>query len=151
MSRGKNSDRVAIDHLIKMFLGVFDNRKGKAVNLNTLNDICAPDCVITKACGDTPSIYTLAEFIAPRQKLLCGGGLIEFHEFEISQDTLVFGAIAQRNSIYQKSGIYNGEEFSTRGVKITQLINVFGQWKIMALAWDDETDTNKIPSGLMSH
>src|SRR5689334_8875606 len=96
------ADLVAIDAVIVAFFGAFSNKHGSA-DLGRLRALAIAQCVIVKA--STSEIYGLEDFIAPRTKLLNGGPLAEFEEVETSSSTDIFGNIAQRLSLYRKSGI----------------------------------------------
>jgi len=130
-------DRAAIDALVEIFFGAFSNLHGPA-NVQSVYDVCMPQAIITKAAGDTPETYRLDEFIAPRAKLLNGGGLTGFSERETGHDTYIFGKIAQRRSDYTKSGVLSGRPFTTHGHKVFQFLKTPAGWKIAAVAWDDE-------------
>lgn len=130
-------DRADIDALVQVFFSAFSNLDGPA-NVRVVYDVCIPQAVITKAVGATPEMYTLAEFIEPRTKLLNGGGLTGFSERETGHDTYIFGKIAQRRSDYTKSGVLSGERFAANGHKVFQFVKTPAGWKISAVAWDDE-------------
>lgn len=139
-------DKRAIDAVVRAFFAVFDNRRGRRPTLEVLHDLCVARCVIVKATTDGPVLYDLPGFIAPRAQLLTGGELVDFHEEEVWNRTDVFGGIGQRLSVYRKSGILSGEPFETRGVKSIQLVKTGDDWKISAVAWDDERAGLAIPS-----
>jgi hypothetical protein len=130
-------DRADIDALVEAFFSAFSNLDGDA-DVRVVYDLCIPQAVITKAAGDAPESYMLNEFIEPRVKWLNDGTLTEFSETETDHDTFVFGRIAQRRSDYTKSGVLNGEPFTTRGHKVFQFVKASAGWRISAVAWDDE-------------
>ena len=133
----KKAEESEINTLTKKFFTVFSNGSKQTPNLNILKSFCIPDIRIIKNT-DTPEIYTLQEFITPREKILTNGTLSNFIEEEISHTTQVFGKIAQRFSLYIKRGELNSAPFETLGVKTFQFIQIEGQWKISAIAWSDE-------------
>lgn len=132
-------DKAEIDELTKRFYALFTNRDGAQPNVAGIYDIFIPEGSIIKTCGD-PAIYDLKKFIAPRERLLNDGDLLEFEEEEAWERTSVVGDIAQRLSLYRKSGILRGEPFEGRGIKSMQFVRMNAQWKMMAAAWDDERD-----------
>ena len=138
-------DKRTIDAVVRAFFAVFDNRHGRRPALEALHDLCVAQCVIVKATTDGPVLYDLAGFIAPREKLLCSGELVDFHEEEIWDRTDVFGGIGQRLSVYRKSGTLSGDAFVTKGMKSIQLVKTGSDWKISAVAWDDERAGLAIP------
>lgn len=92
-----------------------------------------------------PEIYALETFIKPREVLLNSGELINFSEFEIKNETKIFGNIAQRFCSYKKMGELNGEYFKSFGMKTIQFIKTADGWKISSVAWDDEKENLKLP------
>ena len=131
------TDLAAIDAVIAAFFAAFNNKSG-AATLSRLRDLSIPQCVIVKA--ETSEIYGLEDFIAPRARLLNGGPLADFEEVETSSSTDVFGNIAQRLSLYRKSGILSGTRFTATGVNQFLLVRLNAKWKIAAVTWDDERD-----------
>ena len=69
---------------------------------------------------------------------MTNGSLTNFCEREISHSTELFGNIAQRFSLYEKTGERNGEHFETKGIKTIQFVKVNGKWKMSSVAWSDE-------------
>lgn len=141
-------ERQAIDALVSMFFAVFDNRGGRRPRLNTLYDICLPQCVITKSGPGGLTVMGLDAFIEPRAALLSGGGLTEFFEEEVSGRTEVFGGVAQRLSVYRKAGVLDGIAFAARGMKTLQFARAADGWRISAVAWEDEREGLPIPERL---
>lgn len=139
------AEKRGIDAVVAQFFAVFTNKDGLVVDLDTLRKFCLSDCVVIKTCGDPHAIYDLSGFIAPRQKLLSEGELVNFSEKEIWENTEIFGSIAQRFCLYTKSGVLMGERFEARGMKSIQLIKTVEGWKISAVTWDDERDGVAIP------
>ena len=95
-----------------------------------------------------PEAYSLEEFLRPREELLTSGTLVDFEETEISSRTDVYGQIAQRASLYRKSGVLAGVSFQTKGVKTFQFVRTPAGWKISAVAWDDEREGFRVPANL---
>ena len=46
--------------------------------------------------------------------------------------------ITQRFLAYRETGVLQGERFDTRGMNTIQFVRKDGDWKMSALAWDDE-------------
>ena len=129
--------QVALDEVTRVFFGAFTNKHG-APNVDALGKLFIPQAVITKRSSAACEIMTVAQFIAPRLKLLTEGALKDFEEWETSARTEIFGGIAQRFSTYEKAGVIAGQPFTGRGVKTIQFIQLDGEWRISALAWEDE-------------
>ncbi|MEC0227281.1 hypothetical protein [Paenibacillus alba] len=138
-------DKQNIDKLTEMFFNSFTNKNGMKPNVRGLHQLFIPNGIIIKTCGVKPEIYNLEQFIEPREKLLNDGLLIDFKEEEVSETTEIFGNIAHRFSLYQKSGLLSGVSFETKGMKTIQFIKKEDGWKISAVAWDDEREGLQIP------
>ena len=146
----KVQDKKEIDHLIGEFFNVFCNKGGAEPRLERLNDLFIKEGLIIKNSGPVPEISNVQQFIEPRERILNDGTLREFIEEEVSEQTDIFGNIAQRISIYRKSGILSSQPFQGRGVNTFQLIRTVEGWKLSALAWDDEREGFALPGDLGS-
>jgi hypothetical protein len=134
------NDKAAIDGVVRRFYSLFTNRNGTLPNLAAIHELFIRDGVIVKTCGEIPVVYDLAGFIEPRERLLRDGELLEFEEEEVRERTSIMGYVAQRFSMYRKSGVLRGEPFEARGIKTMQFIRTNGTWKMSAVAWDDERE-----------
>ena len=132
------NDKAAIDALTGIFFDAFTNRDGKTPAVDRLYEVFVPQALIVKNTGDEPVVYDVAGFVEPRRALLMGGTLSDFREAEVSERTEIFGRIAHRFSIYEKSWKSEGKQFEGRGAKTIQFVRMPQGWKISALAWDDE-------------
>ena len=127
-----------IDALVAAFFAVFDNRDGVRADLDQLRTLCIAQALLIKAVGPTPDICDLDAFIAPRERLLNAGTLVDFHEQELSARTEIFGNVAQRWCRYRKAGVLDGRAFATEGMKGLQFLRTPQGWRISAVLWDDE-------------
>ncbi|MBL4643785.1 MAG: hypothetical protein JKY44_09365 [Flavobacteriaceae bacterium] len=132
------TEQALIDKVTHQFFSAFTNINGKKPAIQHLKKICIEQVVIINNNSQVPAIYTLESFIKPREELLTNGTLINFSESEISHNTEIFNTIAHRFSLYKKSGVLNGVEFYTEGMKTIQFIKVAGKWKICSIAWSDK-------------
>lgn len=137
-----------IDALTAAFFRLFTPQADGRVDLSGVQALFIPQGLIVKACGDDHAAYDLAGFIAPREALLNGGRLTDFSEHEVSHRTEVLGQVAQRLSLYRKSGCLDGVRFDTRGVKTFQYVKAPQGWRISAVAWDDERPGLRLPDTL---
>lgn len=126
-----------IDELVSIFFGIFTNVKGQEPGWETIHTVCIPQAVIIKKEGLSETVYDLNSFINPRRKILSDGTLTEFEETETQSETKITGNIAQRFSIYQKSGYLNGNYFKEYGNKFFQFIKTGSGWKINSVIWED--------------
>ncbi|NKI68882.1 DUF4440 domain-containing protein [Collimonas pratensis] len=144
-SLAQAADQSEIDALVRAFFSVFTNKNGARPEVDAIHRMFIPQGLIIKCHGDHREIYTLQQFIAPRLQLLTSGQLTDFQEQEVSARTDIFGGIAQRYSVYEKSGVLDGQAFHAYGVKTLQLIRMEDGWKMVSLAWEDERDGLGIP------
>ncbi|MEJ2193633.1 MAG: GNAT family protein, partial [Ignavibacteriaceae bacterium] len=132
------NDKTEIDKLTTRFYSLFTNTNGVTPNVEDIKDIFISKGTLINNTGDTPEVFNLKEFIEPRQKILTDGTLTNFIEKEIIDKTEIFGNIAQRFSLYEKSGKLNGENFETKGMKTIQFVKINKEWKMSSVAWCDE-------------
>jgi hypothetical protein len=130
-------DKADLDRLMTAFLGAFTNVGGLAPNVQVIRDVFLPEGMIISTVGTEPVVYDLESFIAPREKLLTDGTLTEFSEWEVAEETEIFGSIAHRFSSYRKSGLRDGVPFEGEGRKTTQFVRTPGGWRMSSMAWDD--------------
>ncbi|MFT3898087.1 MAG: hypothetical protein QM719_10415 [Thermomonas sp.] len=142
------ADLTAIDTLAARMYAAFDNRGGRAPDLDGLREVFLPQCAICKAIPGQEQVQSLDAFIEQRRPLLTQGRLVDFDERETDARTWIDGNTASRRSLYAKSGVLDGVSFRTRGAKQMQLVRLDGRWWIAALAWDDEREGFEPPSSL---
>lgn len=136
--REAQRDRDALDALTGRLYRAFRNAGGIAPAVDTLYEVFLPDARIVKAVSTVPETMSLQAFVESRRTVLTDGTLIDFDEWEIDQRTVVLGHLASRWSLYRKIGRKDGVAFDLRGFKSLQCVRVGDDWKIAALAWDDE-------------
>lgn len=126
-----------IDRVTAEFFGAFDNCGGRPADLARLRGLLLPGAVVVRT-GAELVVYSVEEFIAPRDELLNGGRLVEFREWETSERTEVSGDVACRIGTYRKSGILDGEPYTGGGTKTFQFVRTPGdEWRIAAFSWSD--------------
>lgn len=148
ITRERTEDECAVDALVREFYEVFTNRDGRRPRLERLLDLVARDGILVRAVGADPEMDDLARFIAPRERMLNDGTIRDFAEHEVEGRTTFFGNIAQRLSLYEKSGVRDGVGFRTRGVKAMTFARSSRGWRIVAVAWDDERPGSPPPERL---
>lgn len=126
-----------IDALTAEFFGAFDNRGGKAADVARLRRLMLPGGVLV-VTGPSLTVCTVEEFIEPRERLLSGGRLVEFAEWETSERTDIAGDVAARFGEYGKSGFLDGEPYEGRGSNAFQFVRTAQGWRIAAYSWHDQ-------------
>ncbi|MCB9278216.1 MAG: GNAT family N-acetyltransferase [Lewinellaceae bacterium] len=130
-------DKAKIDRLTARFFDIFTNADGRRPDWDAVYSTCIPEALIIKKSGLDQEVYNLDSFIAPRRKLLSGGALTGFSEWEESEETRISGHIAQRFSQYRKKGVMDGRPFEQSGRKLFQFIKTGTGWQITAVVWED--------------
>jgi len=129
--------KIELDELTADFFGAFDNRGGKAPDVARIRRLMLPGGVIVKT-GAQFTVYTVEEFIEPRERLLTSGQLVDFAEWETSEHTDIEGDVASRFLTYAKAGVMDGTAFTGRGTKAIQFVRTSDGWRIAAVSWFDE-------------
>ena len=132
------SDKIEINNLTEQFFNLFDNTNNKIPDWTIVQKICIPEIIIIKKTGLNEIVYNLANFIEPRKEILSDGTLTNFQEQELHEETQIIGHIAQRRSMYQKSGNLSGRLFTETGTKLFQFIKTNDGWRISSLVWEDD-------------
>ncbi|MEV6974067.1 DUF4440 domain-containing protein [Kitasatospora sp. NPDC093806] len=125
-----------IDQLTAEFFGAFDNRDGNGADVARLRRLMLPQGVIVST-GPELTVYSVEEFIEPRERLLSDGRLVDFSEWETSERTEIAGGVASRFGEYRKSGVLNGEPYEGGGTKTIQFVRTPEGWRIAAFSWSD--------------
>jgi hypothetical protein len=141
------ADRAAIADIVRTFFEAFTSGPGCAERMDALRAAFLPQAVIVRTGGGEPAVYDVDGFIAPRQVILTDGTLEEFHEWELSGHTELFGDIAHHFCSYEKEGVQAGEPLAGRGMKTMQLVRTDAGWRISGVAWDDEREGLSIGEG----
>jgi hypothetical protein len=138
MTDATDTDRALLEGMVDAFFAAFTSGEGCGERLGVLREIFLAEAVIVRTGGGEPAVYGVEEFIAPRQALLEGGSLVDFHEWAVTGRTEIFGDIAHWWGSYAKQGVQDGVAFTGRGMKTMQFIRSTDGWRISAAAWDDE-------------
>ena len=125
-----------IDEVVAAFFAAFDNRE-RTPTLDEVVSVFTDDASLTAVGPDGAKTCSPHEFAEPRVRMLTDGTLIDFHEWEIEADTLIFDHIAARRSRYRKSGRLHGEPYNGEGRKVISLCRLQGRWRIVSVLWED--------------
>lgn len=134
------SDHDDIAGLVEVFFAAFTSGPDLAQRMDALRAAMLPSAVVVRTCGQTPAVYDVEGFLAPRYALLSGGSLTDFREWPTSGRTEVAGDVAHHWCTYAKQWWQDGEQNTGRGVKSVQCVRTDDGWRISAAAWDDERD-----------
>lgn len=135
---GAGADALRLNEITGAFFGIFTNTGNRRPDWSLADRICIPGAMIICKAGAKHTVYNLDSFITPRREILSDGTLTEFQEREIREETTVVNNIAQRYSVYRKSGVLGGKPFEQEGNKFFQFIKTEDGWKISSVLWEDE-------------
>jgi hypothetical protein len=138
-------DKQCIDALTTELFRIFSPAPGTTVSLQRIHDLFIPQGIIVRTCGPNAEVFSISEFIVPRERMLNDGTLVDLCEHEEWETTEIFGNVAQRFLAYRKTGVLHGEHFNTRGMQTIQFVRKDAEWKMSAMAWDDERHGVVIP------
>jgi hypothetical protein len=126
-----------ISELVSGFFDSFDNRNNRIPDFNLFTSYFLEDSVIGNRTNTDINIWSLRDFWEPRNELLTGGRLTEFHEWETEFETSIFDGIAIRHCTYQKEGLLDGLPYGGIGTKCFQLALTPDGWRIAYILWED--------------
>ena len=135
-----------LDRLTREFFRSVSFTPGTAPDYQHIHTLFIEQGLLIKNVSPTPEISSVSQFIAPRRESVRIGELTDFHEAELSENTVIFGNVAHRFSTYTKSGTLKGSSFIGRGMISTQFINTPRGWKVSSMAWDDERPGLHVPA-----
>jgi hypothetical protein len=132
------SPKALIDQLMDKFFAAVSFEKGARPDYDGLRTLFLDRGQLIKSSGAQPEIMSIDTFIAPRMAQVMSGELEAFCEVEIVEHTDIFGNIAQRFSVYRKTGVLGGSALDVLGIITTQFVHMAEGWRISSMAWDDE-------------
>jgi Domain of unknown function (DUF4440) len=88
---------------------------------------------------------TISQFIDRMKELRAEGKLVSFEETPLGCTVRVFGHVAVA---FAACEMLENNSTVTRDVSAIVLVRDTGPWRIVAQAWDVETESNRIPSDL---
>jgi hypothetical protein len=141
----ESGSKAEIDTLTAAFFRAVSFDDGETPPYANLYDIFIESGQIIKNSSSSPEIYTVRQFIEPRQSVVDSGELKSLRESETAEITEIFGNVAHRFSLYEKHGLSAGTTIEGRGVISIQFIATPSGWKISAMAWDDERPGLTLP------
>lgn len=126
-----------IDRLAARFYGFFDNRNGHVPEIGLAEALFLPEARIFHRSPAGLQVWSLPAFLEPRIAWLSDGTLQDFHEWETSAQTVVFGSMASRFSEYRKQGRRDGQPLDGGGRKLIHLCLTADGWRIASLLWEE--------------
>jgi hypothetical protein len=139
-------DESSLEQLMTHFLRAVSFQPGERPAYGDLHELFVEQGKLIKTSSGAPEISTVDEFIRPRQEAVERGALQWFQEVEVAAITEIFGDVAHRFSTYEKRGLLDDAAIEARGAISTQFIRTPDDWRMTAMAWDDERPGLELPT-----
>jgi hypothetical protein len=140
----------AIDYVTEDFYESLSFMDGELPDLDTVKGLFYADGLLINNSFGKPVMFTIESFIESLQVQMEEGKLLQFMQRELYSKTEIFGRVAQRVSVYEYSFSYYETESLPRGINYIQFVQEDDNWRISSMAWNDESENNKIPVELMN-
>jgi hypothetical protein len=129
--------------------------KDEQPTFESLRELFLPQGILVNNNNSaTPLVLSVSAFIEAIQSAIATGGLEEFHEREIARKIEVFGNIAHVFSTYEARFDRTAQDPFSIGINTIQLVRVgesgHQQWRVAAMAWNDQTAEERIPAGYLA-
>src|SRR5262249_39653288 len=116
--------------LLDEFFRAVSFEPGDRPPYHRIHDLFVPGGRLMRHGPGGAEIWTVDEFIEPRQAMVDAGRLTSFLEYEIAAVTESFGGVAHRLSTYGKRGVTDGLPHEGRGVISTQFLRTAEGWRM---------------------
>lgn len=138
-----------IDHLTEQFYQCISFNQEHYPNFDKLQELFFGDGRLINNNFEAPIEFTVQSFAQAMMVQIEAGNISHFAQQEISDQTEVFGKVAQRISTYEYTFLNDDSKEWLRGINYVQYIFTGGKWLIASMVWNDETDLVKIPEALL--
>lgn len=135
----------AIDFITEDFYESLSFMDGELPDLETVRSLFHGEGLLVNNSTNEPLSYTAESFTKEIEEQIEDGWLLQFMQREVYSKTEIFGRIAQRMSVYEYSYSYLEKEDLQKGVNYIQFIQDGDEWRITAMAWNDESENFKVP------
>ena len=134
----------AIDYVTEDFYESLSFMDGELPDLDTVRDLFYADGLLINNSFGKPVRFTVESFIESLRVQMEQGKLLQFMQRELYSKTEIFGRIAQRVSVYEYSFSYYETDNLPRGINYIQFVQEDDNWRISSMAWNDESENNRI-------
>ncbi|MGA7615356.1 MAG: hypothetical protein WBX15_09255 [Thermoanaerobaculia bacterium] len=142
----REQDLATIDRLVSGLYGSISFTDGAAPELELLPTYFVPPGLMINYSAEEPLFLTVASFSQLVRFQIEKGGLRSFQEREQASRTDLFGNIAHRFSTYEARFDPSSPAPDVVGINSIQMIRFQNQWRVVSIAWNDETAERKIPA-----
>lgn len=144
-SYGQQPDDAGMRQVIDKFYRVLSFSDTTAMRLDSLPVLFTQHGKLVAAFGNEVTAWTAAEFVTYLRKSLTAQQATARNERQLHAKTEWFGNIAHVFSTYDLTVRAKGQIFTRRGINSIQLVKQNGNWNIVSLTWDRESDMMKLP------
>lgn len=134
-----------IDHLTERFYSCISFNQEHYPSFDELQDLFYGAGKLINNNFDKPLDFTVQSYIQAMMRQIEEGNATFFAQQEISDNTEVFGNIAQRISVYEYSFAAETTQPWKKGVSYVQFIFTENKWQILSVIWNDEKEGLFIP------
>ncbi len=135
----------AIDKITEQFYAYISFNEEHYPEFDKLQELFFGAGKLINSNYDTPLDFTVQSYVQAVMHQIEDGNATFYAQQEISDNTEVFGNIAQRISIYEYSFTAETNQPWKRGVNYIQYIYSKGKWQIVSMLWNDEKESLVIP------
>lgn len=131
------TSELAIARLLRKLYDVISFEEDSEPDWAGLEQVFSPNARITRITPEGTDYLDRESFLAMTRNLLDLGVYTSFYEFEVARTVDCFGSMAQVWSMYETRRNATAREPLGRGVNSIQLVRDAGEWRVIALLWDE--------------
>ena len=135
----------AIDQLTTEFYDNISFENGLIPDIDSLQSIFHGDGLLINNSDKQMILYTAESLVQELESKVALGETNQFNQHEIYSRTELFGKIAQRISVYERSFSDYQQDQMIRGINFIQYVLIDESWKITSMVWNDENEDYQVP------
>lgn len=133
-----------IDHLTERFYESVCFSAEHYPNIDQLQELFYGSGILINNNSEQPIEFTVQSYAHAMMAQIESGDAVYYVQQEISDNTEIFGNMAQRISVFEYSFVKDTPNWE-RGVSFIQYICVNNEWRIISIIWTYEKDGLAIP------
>lgn len=128
----------SIDQTMSELFEAICFKKGERPNMHKIVPLFVEKGILVNYNEEQPLIATASEFVELFEAQFEQGFITELVDKEIYSETKIYDRVAHRYSFYEARFKESDPEPFAFGVNSIQLIKIGDEWKITAMAWNDD-------------
>ena len=133
-----------IDHLTERFYQSVCFSAEHYPNIDQLQELFYGSGILINNNSEQPIEFTVQSYAHAMMAQIESGDAVYYVQQEISDNTEIFGNMAQRISVFEYSFVKDTPNWK-RGVSYIQYICVNSEWRIISIIWTYEKEGLVIP------